>query len=491
MEQLNRIGEGLRPSGQRRPSLLVLSSSLLTDRMFLYSGCLEALSREATVRVWAASARHTELRDTWKAGGAEVETFPEVRPYKEFPYNYLRRLNEYVWDFRQRPPSRLSMMRHVRDRDIGLNVRLLKGPAHVLAALKMEKRLETWLEKTLLSYPRSVEAGKRLDANPPDLVITTGPFWSVEPAAVAHAKKLGIPVLAMIPSWDNVTTKNRMVYRYDGFLVWSEQTKTELREYYEDSRGLPLYVVGAPQFDVFFQKRFEETRESFCARHGLRPDRPIILYAIGSPNFIGGEYHGALQLAARLARGDLGGAQLIVRPHPAKDCGELIELFKPYAPRVIVQQVAQKGASIQTRSHSEQQITDWVNTFRHADVMVNMFSTVTVDSALFDRPVVNVDFDPEPGQPNQALIRDVNHLWTHFKPVAESGGVWNVTNMDEMVTAIRAYLDRPELHRQQRRWITERVCQYLDGRSGQRLAGAILDFALHHAPQVRSSHNPA
>ena len=139
---MNRIGEARRPSGPRQPAILVLSSSLLTDRMFLYSGCLEALSREASVRVWAASARHAELRDRWKAGGAEVEPFPEVRPYKEFPYNYLRRLNEYVWDFRQRPPSRLSMMRHVRDRDIGLNVRLLKGPAHVLAALKLEKRLE-------------------------------------------------------------------------------------------------------------------------------------------------------------------------------------------------------------------------------------------------------------------------------------------------------------------------------------------------------------
>src|SRR5262249_8025778 len=156
------------------------------------------------------------------------------------------------------------------------------------------------------------------------------------------------------------------------YLVWSEQTKAELHEFYEDSRDLPLYVVGAPQFDVFFQKRFEETRASFCARHGLQPNRPVVLYAIGSPNFIGGEYHGALQLAGRRARGDLGDAQLIVRPHRAKDCGELIELFKPYSPRVIVQQVAGKGASLQTRSHSEQQIADWVNTFRHADVMVNM-----------------------------------------------------------------------------------------------------------------------
>ncbi len=483
---MNGAGASRPDAGARKPNVLVLSTALLTDRMFLYSGCLQSLSRSASVRVWAASAKHPELRDTWKAAGAEVDVFPEVRPYKEFPYNYLRRLNEYVWDFRQRPPSRLSMMKHVRDSDMGLNVRVLKAPAHALAAMKAEKKLETWLEKKLCSYPRSFEAEQRLRANPPDIVVTTGPFWSVEPGVIAHAKKLGIPILAMIPSWDNVTTKNRMVYKYDGYLVWSEQTKTELHQFYEDTRGLPLYVVGAPQFDVFLQKRFEESREAFCARYGLQPNQPIVLYAIGSPNFIGGEYHGALQLAERMARGDLGDAQLIVRPHPAKDCGELVELFKKYSPRVVVQQVAKKGASIPTRSHSEHQITDWVSSFRHSDVMVNMFSTVTVDSALFDRPVVNVDFDPEPGQPNQALIKDVNHLWTHFKPVAESGGVWNVTNIDEMVQAIKGYLADPSLHRDKRRWIVERVCQFVDGRSGQRLAEAILDFAVNHAPQKRT-----
>jgi len=36
-----------------------------------------------------------------------------------------------------------------------------------------------------------------------------------------------------------------------------------------------------------------------------------------------------------------------------------------------------------------------VNTFRHADVVVNFSSTVAIDAAIFDKPVVNLDFDPE------------------------------------------------------------------------------------------------
>jgi hypothetical protein len=280
----------------------------------------------------------------------------------------------------------------------------------------------------------------------------------------------------MIPSWDNITTKPRMVINYDGYLVWSEQGKRELLEYYPESRNRPIRVVGAPQFDVFFQERFFEPREAFCARHGLRPDRPIILYAIGSPHFIRGEHFGALFLAERVCAGDLGDVQMLVRPHPTKDNAELVRQFEPFKARVVVQTVARAGTHIKERSQTDQQVLDWVSTFRHAAVVVNLSSTVSIDAAICDKPVVNLDYDPEPGQPNQALIKDVNHLWSHFKPVAESGGLRLAGDGEEMVAAVRAYLADPGLDREKRRWMAEYVCGHVDGKCGERVANAILDF---------------
>jgi hypothetical protein len=464
--------------------ILILSSSLLTDRMLLHTGVLEELRREGPVRVWATSARNDRYQDLWQASPAKVEEFPQVRPFKEFPYNYLRRLNEFVWDFRQRPPSRLSAMLHIRDKQRSATVQALKIPARALALMGVEQPLENWLEGVLLAYPRSPEARARLQERRPSVVVTTGPFFFTEPAVAAASMRLGIPTLALISSWDNVSTKGRLVLQYDGYLVWSEQTKRELHQFYPETRRVPIRVVGAPQFDVFFQDRFRQSREEFCAGQGLRPDLPIILYAVGSPNFIRGEADGALYMAERVARGDLGDAQLLVRPHPIHDNAELTGRFAKYAPRVVLQQTAEAGTALTARCQNEEQITEWVNTFLHADVVVNMFSTVTVDAAIFDRPVVNLDFDPEPGQPNQALIKDVNHLWTHFKPVAESGGVWNVDTPEELVEAVKGYLEHPELHREQRRWIAEHVCGFLDGRCGERLAQAILDFPAGEAEEA-------
>jgi len=467
-----------------KPEVLILSSSLFVDRVFLYTRFLDQLNSKASARVWATSSRNPHFRKAWSDSPALVEGFPEVLPFKEFPYNYLRRLNEYAWDFRQRPPSRMSMMRHIWNTSHKASVRALKVPARALALLKAERQLENQLERLLLTYQRSPEALKRLRENPPAVVVTTGPFQFEQPAVVAVAKNLGIPTLALIPSWDNVSTKNRMTFKYDGYVVWSEQTKRELHHFYPQTRHVPVYVVGAPQFDLFFQDRFQVSRAEFCAAQGLRSELPIIVYAISSPNVFR-EHHGALYLAERIARGELGDVQMIIRPNPIHDFAEVTKLARKYAPRVVMQQTSENGLTLTARSQNEQQITEWVNTFRHADVVVNLSSTVTVDAAIFDRPVVNLNYDPEPGRPQDALVKDVNHRWTHFKPIAESGGVWLVNNPEEMLEAVRTYLAHPELHREKRRWIAEYVCQYLDGRCGDRMAQAILDFAHNHAERSK------
>jgi hypothetical protein len=280
----------------------------------------------------------------------------------------------------------------------------------------------------------------------------------------------------MIPSWDNITTKSRMVFKYDGYLLWSEQAREELLHYYPDSWQRPISIVGASQFDVFFQERFSEPRAAFCERHGLRADRPFIVYAIGSPNFIRGEHYGALQLAERICAGDLGDVQMLVRPHPTKDNAEMAPLFSRFRPRVLVQTVAVPGTRITARTQTQMQVLDWISTFRHASVVVNLSSTVALDAAMFDKPVVNLDFDPAPEQHDQALIKDVNHLWSHFKPIAESGGLWLANDMDEVVRAVREYLAHPDLHRESRRRMAEYVCGYVDGKCGERMAQAIVDF---------------
>jgi hypothetical protein len=379
-------------------------------------------------------------------------------------------------------------MKLIRDREARFYIRALQLPARVLATLKMETKLEDWLERVLLGYSRSPEGMERLGTSAPHVLVATGTFRYEEPAITAAAIKRGIPTLSFITSWDNPSTKNRMVFKYDGYLVWSEQMKEDLYQFFPYTRQAPVYVVGAPQFDVFFQPRFYENRAGFCARHGLNPDLPLVLYALGSPNLFR-ENASVVHLAELIARGELGNVQLLIRPHPLHDKGLDLATLRQLGPRIVVQDTGQTGLSVPSRAQNEEQIRDWVNTFRHAAVVVNLSSTAAIDGAIFDKPVVNLDYDPEPGQLRQALVKEINHSWTHFKPIAESGGMWLVNNPGEMVEAVRTYLSQPALHRQKRRAMAQYVCGFLDGRCGERMAEAVLDFVDRRRGNERTSRD--
>jgi hypothetical protein len=456
---------------------LILSSSLLIDRVLLHTNFLDLLGEQGVaVDVWASSVQNPAYRNQWTHKSAVVQPLPAVKAFRELIHNYPRRLNEALWDRRQHEPSRLSMMRHRPIKRGNKPAWLIDRLARGLALLSVERPLDDMLERWLLRYERSAEATYRLRHTRPRVVVTTGPFQFEQPAIAAAALRLGIRTLALIPSWDNISTKRRMIFKYDGYMVWSERLKVELHERYPHTRDKPVYVVGAPQFDVFFQQRFRQTREAFCASQGLDPKIPIVVYAVGSPNFLSGEPYGALELAKAVERGELGDVQLLVRPHPLHDHDKLAELFRDCDRRIHLQRTAVEGTPVSLRSQDEAQIVEWINTFQHAAVVVNLSSTVTVDAAICDRPVVNLDFDPSPGRADQQLIKEINHHWTHFKPIAESDGLWLVNDVNEMKHAVRTYLAKPELHREGRQWISRYVCGYPDGACGRRMAAAIVDF---------------
>ncbi|MGC8667519.1 MAG: hypothetical protein ACP5VE_05330 [Chthonomonadales bacterium] len=479
--------QGAPVAGAGESPVLVLTTSLLTDRILLHTSAVGTLASHKPVRVWASSA---VLNNLWEGVPACVELFPKVQPFREFPFNHLRRVNEAAWDHRLKPVSRISMERHFGKYRKSLYLRFLKLMGMGVASARLEPWFEARLEQLLLRYPRSPEAASRLASVRPRVVVSTGPYQFNEPAVVAAAKVAGIPVVAYIPSFDNITTKNRLVLTYDAYIVWSEDQKRQLQSYYPAAQQVPVYAVGAPQYDVFFQQRFIQTRAEFCAAIGLRSDRPIILYALGSPNLLKGEADGALEFARWVAQGRFGDAQLIVRPHPLFDNGELAQRLAGFGPRVVLQRPVGIEAGC-VRSHDATAIREWVNSFRHADVVVNLSSTVSVDAALWDRPVVNLDYDPAPGGPQTPLIRDINHVWCHFSPITASNAVWLASNPGELVQAVHTYLAHPELHRAERRRMVEQVCGKVDGHAAERWAQAILDAACVTHPLGSGGHRGA
>jgi CDP-glycerol glycerophosphotransferase (TagB/SpsB family) len=106
---------------------------------------------------------------------------------------------------------------------------------------------------------------------------------------------------------------------------------------------------------------------------------------------------------------------------------------------------------------------------KYTAVNVNVASTITIDAAALDTPVVNVAFD---GQVTKPYLESCARYYDyeHYKRIVDTGGVRIARNTDEMMQAIQAYLDDPSLESEGRRRIREEQCWKLDGNSGRRIA---------------------
>lgn len=451
-----------------------MSNFVSTDRALYHSSFLDACEGRLDVEIWSEAPLSEDFPESSRRARVFLTTpLIELQGIPN-PLNRLRRFVDYGYET-SGSETRTSFWQHRRRFEVHHRDRMMRALAR-LTPLALTRRLERWAARLVLRFGRSETALARFGRQAPAVFLAMCPFRPNQMSAVAAARHRSIPVVAFITSWDNLSTKTRLLLRYDRYLVWSESMRNELLA---SDPGIPapsVEIVGVPMFDMFADPSCFRSRAWLCQRLGLEPEKPIIVYCLGSPNLIR-EEHGAVALLRSIAAPSEGleTCQVVVRPHPGFTGYRILDTISQF-PRAVVQRSAlrteEKGAF-----QSREAILEGINTMRHADVVINLSSTVMMDAAIFDTPVINVDFDPEPGEPNRELVRDINARWTHLRPALASGGVTSVRSIDEMKDAIRAYLVDPSLHSEGRRRMVREVCGAVDGQAGARIAEALSGVA--------------
>jgi len=116
---------------------------------------------------------------------------------------------------------------------------------------------------------------------------------------------------------------------------------------------------------------------------------------------------------------------------------------------------------------------------KHSDVMLNMFSTMVIEAAIFDLPSVNVcirekcraDF----GRSRQDIM--IDYVQTHNQRVVQTGGVKTVFTMNELYDAVNLYLDKPETDEAGRELIIKNEAGSFRGNAGETIGNHILSLA--------------
>jgi CDP-glycerol glycerophosphotransferase (TagB/SpsB family) len=172
--------------------------------------------------------------------------------------------------------------------------------------------------------------------------------------------------------------------------------------------------------------------------------------------------------------------QIIVRPHPINYMNDVhsdvyrMQALLERSPHVrfSIPQVLPRT----TMDLPWTEVEQMARLINGSDIVVNLFSTMQLEAALADKPVINVAFDPGPVLPNQKSLAEIETNY-HIARLVQTGGVRLARSTPDLLAQINQYLVDPTLDRQGRKAIVQQECEPLDGRSAQHIAEFILAVA--------------
>jgi hypothetical protein len=314
----------------------------------------------------------------------------------------------------------------------------------------------------------------------PDLVVTTSPGWFLPDAVVLNeARRRGVRTAAAIMAWDNPTSKGYRCVEPDLVVAWSQKMADELAQLH-DLRRARIAVGGVPHFDIYVNRGELLPRERLFEEAGLDPQRRLVFFAARSPSSFGHNLAVAQALAEAIERGATGApAQLVVRPHPinlrADHRGSLDAWHQLAAEHPNVHlDVPEIMSERLYCDMSPRDTRRLASLLAHCDVLVNAFSTTTLEAFLVDRPVVLVSADaagPGPGGASEPRRFEED---THIQALVDRGAARVAGSLDELVELVRLYLEQPELDRDARLAAALVECGPADGRAAVRVAAELL-----------------
>tara|TARA_B100001059_G_C17832141_1_gene585393 strand:- start:270 stop:1700 length:1431 start_codon:yes stop_codon:yes gene_type:complete len=306
------------------------------------------------------------------------------------------------------------------------------------------------------------------------------------------AQSLNIKIFTVILSWDNVTSQTYPAYYANYVIAWTEVMKRDilrLIDYHDDQ----VIVAGSAYFDNYFKKH-EFNKKKFLKENNFNLDKKIILFATRSPN----SYPWHPNIAESISKiinndPDFLNWQLIIRPHPIHyrkdESGNMIyqevldqyeKLNKEFSNVFIDYPKVFKSSKSFLMNNNDS--INLVNLLRSADILVNIFSTMNIEAAICDIPIINICYEYEKPMykfniqnPRFNIYSDIKE--SHNQRIVDSGGTAIAYNEQQLIYHLKSYILNPNKDKIGRQKIVDREVGPYRGYAGETIADTIIGFA--------------
>lgn len=463
----------------KKPHIVLIIPRGEAVRNFLYSDTLPILSENA--RVTLLSVIHDEAFVS--RFGPMVERIIPIQYYRERRLvTYLRSLvheTHFRWLWSEVAKNRWEVRQYeARTASAKIRVLLWRKLIDALSVRPVVEALAAAERRVTVALRPTNQFHELFEQLKPDLVFNGshvhGPAGDL-PARVACDMK--IPTAGFIFSWDNLTSRSRIMVPYHYYLVWHQQMFDQLLRIYPGISPARVFITGTPQFDFHFKPEFWLTREELCSRVGIDPARPFILYTTGIDRHFPEEHRTVKLVIDLLQQIEIEPKpQLVVRTYVKGTSAEMKALAAQNIPDVVFPAVQWDDRWYMP---AYEDLAIYTSLLRHAALGINAASTVSLELLMHDKPVINLDFDP-PGSNLPSCFAYHRHIkFDHYRPVAESGAVMVARSPQDMQNMLFRGLAHPDVDSAVRkRFLEQMFGDMLDGRAGTRVAQRLLALAV-------------
>ncbi|SME98531.1 hypothetical protein SAMN06265365_107178 [Tistlia consotensis] len=268
---------------------------------------------------------------------------------------------------------------------------------------RLALRLSRLLYWTELALPLDRRILGAVRAARPDVIAITPliDLNSMQAEYLKVGRRLGVPTVHCVASWDNLTNKGVVPLDPDRMLVWNEAQRHEAVELHGVAPER-VAITGAQLFDPWFERRPSRDRETFCRQVGLDPGRPFVLYTCSSV-FIARYESVFLKrwLAALRAADDprLRSVGVLIRPHPgsAKFAGQWD------APEIRDAENVAVHPRLGGYPVNESARADYFDSLWHAAAVVGINTSAMLEAGILGKRCYTV-LDPEIAESQEGMV---------------------------------------------------------------------------------------
>jgi hypothetical protein len=298
----------------------------------------------------------------------------------------------------------------------------------------------------------------RLRTERPAIALSNLQMHSVVPFVVG-ARRVGLPVVGNIASWDHTVGKGIVAPGLRRYLVQNDVMREDLVRYHDVPRER-IVVTGWPQTDVFHRARPRSDYEQLLGALGLDPSRPLALVMGNTPTNAPYETNFVERLMGWWKQNARERISLLFRPHPRD---------REWRTRFAAA-LQESGVAVQKPSFTD--LETLAVLLEHGDVVVSNAGTILLDALANDRPAVCVLYDE--GAPSGESFALKNVSGEHYRTLFESEAFYRAYRFEDVVEGVERGLSQPQELAAERRRVSDAVLGAVDGGAATRVVEAIV-----------------